>query len=45
MNKQETQRVTMNLPTDLLKRVEEYAEARQVNRTVAIILLLNKALP
>ena len=38
------QRLTMNMPDELMKRVDEYAERNYVNRTSAVCVLLSKAL-
>lgn len=38
------QRLTMNMPDELMKRVDEYAEKNYVNRTSAVCVLLSKAL-
>lgn len=43
-NKIELQRVSMNLPADLVKRVVEYGENLGLNTTSAYIVLLNQAL-
>ena len=40
----EKTRVNLNFPSDLLKRVDEYAESVSINRTAAIMVLLNQAL-
>lgn len=37
-------RVNMNLPADLVKKVESYAEKNYLNVTAAYIVLLNQAL-
>lgn len=37
-------RINMNLPNETLKRVDDYAEYMNLNRTSAIVVLLNTAL-
>lgn len=47
MNKQtkfETERLNVNMPTKLMKKVNEYAISNGLPKTQAIIQLLNKAL-
>ncbi len=43
-NKVELKRVSINLPKDLVQRVEEYGEMKGLNTTSAFIILLNQAL-
>lgn len=40
----EKTRVNINMPVETLKRVDEYAESMTINRTAAIMVLLNMAL-
>lgn len=40
----EKTRVNLNFPIETLKRVDEYAENMSINRTAAIMVLLNMAL-
>lgn len=40
----EKTRINMNLPTETLKRVDEFADYMTLNRTAAIVVLLNTAL-
>lgn len=44
MAKINLQRVNINLPTDLVNRVKEYANKNGINTTAAYIILLNQAL-
>ena len=44
MAKTETNKLIMNIPVDLLKKVDEYAESMNVNRTSAVCVLLSQAL-
>lgn len=44
MAKPELQRVNMNLPVDLVSKIDEYAEELCLNRTSAITVLLSTAL-
>lgn len=43
-NKIELKRVNMNLPSDLVQRVVNYANSMGLNTTSAYIVLLNQAL-
>lgn len=43
-SKVDLKRVNINLPINLVKRVEEYGESIGVNTTAAYIFLLNQAL-
>lgn len=40
----DTKRLTINIPVDVLNKVDEYAENLCLNRTSAIIVLLNQGL-
>lgn len=40
----DTKRVMLNIPTELLKAVDEYAHKMNVNRTSAICFLLSQSL-
>lgn len=40
----ETKRINANIPTDTLSRIDEYAERMSINRTAAILVLVNIAL-
>jgi len=40
----ELQRLNMNMPSDLMKQVDEYANRMNLNRTSAMILLVSTAL-
>ena len=40
----ELKRVNMNIPEDVLARVDEYADRMSINRTAAFIVLVNMAL-
>lgn len=42
--KVETNRINLNMPCDLVYRVDEYASKMNINRTSAICVLLNLAL-
>ena len=44
MEKVETSRINLNMPCDLVYRVDEYASNMNINRTSAICVLLNLAL-
>ena len=44
MAKVETNRINLNMPCDLINRVDEYASKMNINRTSAICVLLNLAL-
>lgn len=44
MAKTGTNKLIMNIPVDLLEKVDEYAESMNVNRTSAVCVLLSQAL-
>ena len=44
MEKVDTNRINLNMPCDLVHRVDEYASKMNINRTSAICVLLNLAL-
>lgn len=44
MEKPEVTRINLNMPNDLLVKVDGYANKMNVNRTSAICVLLNMAL-
>lgn len=44
MDKAETSRVNLNMPCDLVTRLDDYATKMNINRTSAICVLLNIAL-
>lgn len=44
MEKVETSRINLNMPCDLVYRVDAYASNMNINRTSAICVLLNLAL-
>lgn len=44
MAKAGTNKLIMNIPVDLLEKVDEYAESMNVNRTSAVCVLLSQAL-
>lgn len=44
MEKVETSRINLNMPCDLVYRVDEYARNMNINRTSAICVLFNLAL-
>ncbi len=44
MAKAETSRMGINIPTELLDRVDEYASKMAINRTSAVCVLLSQAL-
>lgn len=44
MEKVEKNRINLNMPCDLARRVDEYASKMHINRTSAICVLLNLAL-
>lgn len=44
MSKVETSRFGINMPTELLNRVDEYAAKMNINRTSATCVLLSQAL-
>lgn len=44
MVKTETSRMGINIPTELLGRVDEYANKMAINRTSAVCVLLSQAL-
>lgn len=44
MEKPEVTRINLNMPNDLLVKVDGYANRMNVNRTSAICVLLNMAL-
>lgn len=43
-NKPETVRINMNLPEELVQRIDEYGRKLCVNRTTAMTFLINNAL-
>ena len=44
MARVETFRVNVNMPTDLLVQLDDYADKMNINRTSAICVLLSQAL-
>lgn len=44
MAKKETVRLNINLPVELMKRVDNYADNMAINRTSAVAVLLSMAL-
>lgn len=40
----ELERLNVNLPSDLMRRVEEYAERYCINKTSAVTMLLSQSL-
>ena len=42
--KKETTRLVVNLPVELMNRVDQYADAMHVNRTSAVCFLLTQSL-
>lgn len=44
MGKVETSRLFMNIPNDLLSRVDAYASGMNINRTSAVCVLLSQSL-
>lgn len=40
----DTKRLNINIPVDILSKVDEYAESLCLNRTSAVIVLLNQGL-
>lgn len=44
MAKVETSRMVMNIPTELLSQLDEYASKMNINRTSAVCVLLSQAL-
>lgn len=44
MEKVETSKIFMNIPTELLRQVDEYARNMNVNRTSAVCVLLSQSL-
>ena len=44
MSNRKLQRLYMNMPTDLIKQIDEYANRMNLNRTSATIFLVSTAL-
>ena len=44
MAKVETSRMIMNIPTELLNQLDEYASKMNINRTSAVCVLLSQSL-
>lgn len=44
MVKVETSRLGINIPTDLMERLDEYAYKMNINRTSAVCVLLTQAM-
>jgi metal-responsive CopG/Arc/MetJ family transcriptional regulator len=44
MAKVETSRMVMNIPTELLAQLDEYASKMNINRTSAVCVLLSQSL-
>lgn len=44
MAKVETSRMGINIPTDLLEQLDQYASRMNINRTSAVCVLLSQAL-
>lgn len=42
--KKETRRINMNIPADMVERLDSYAEQMSINRTSAVMVLLSQAL-
>jgi len=40
----ETRRINANIPIDMLERIDEYADRLSINRTSAMLVLMNAGL-